>query len=336
MSASSGSVLLRDGVGKPGCLSTPSTAPRRRADLSGAFFIAAVLERSLRVVAADAAWPVKDGVRAVGIDVDLDPRLDEMGPHRAFGDLQFERPVGLLNFPCRPAAPPRRTGSRRGRRPGSGVKAEPSPGGTIAKSALWSADRSWMKALAASTVGYSVEPQLLGQSILQRLERPLGATSSLRRIGPDVLDPQVARAPARPASDEPRSISPPAFGGVKIMRAAVRIEAHRQAVLRENLVQRPEGRGRALLLDQKRRIDRARRVIERHDQIERHLALEPVVPRAVLMQHHARQRPPLALSPMRPLARRLRQQHPPIADAASARCSPSRSRGPSPDARGNA
>jgi hypothetical protein len=26
--------------------------------------------------------------------MDLDPRLDEMGPHRAFGDLQFQRPVG--------------------------------------------------------------------------------------------------------------------------------------------------------------------------------------------------------------------------------------------------
>ena len=26
--------------------------------------------------------------------MDLDPRLDEVGPHRAFGDLQFQRPVG--------------------------------------------------------------------------------------------------------------------------------------------------------------------------------------------------------------------------------------------------
>ena len=89
------------------------------------------------------------------------------------------------------------------------------------------------------------------------------------------------------------------------MRPAVRIEAHRQTVLREHLVQRPEGRGRAFLLDQKRRIDRPGRVVERHNQIERRLALEPGVPRAVLMQHHPRQRPTLALPPMRPLARRL-------------------------------
>ena len=31
---------------------------------------------------------------AVGIDVDLDPRLDEVRPQRAFRDLQLERPVG--------------------------------------------------------------------------------------------------------------------------------------------------------------------------------------------------------------------------------------------------
>ena len=72
----------------------PSTGLRRRADLSGALDRAVVLEPAFLVVAADAAGSVKDGVRAVGVDVDLDPRPDEMGPHRAFGDLQFERAVG--------------------------------------------------------------------------------------------------------------------------------------------------------------------------------------------------------------------------------------------------
>jgi hypothetical protein len=37
---------------------------------------------------------VEDGVGAVGIDVDLDPRLDEMRAHWAFGDRELERPVG--------------------------------------------------------------------------------------------------------------------------------------------------------------------------------------------------------------------------------------------------
>ena len=53
------------------------------------------------------------------------------------------------------------------------------------------------------------------------------------------------------------------FGGVKVMRAAVSVEAHRQAVLAEYLLQRPEGRGRALLLGQERRVDRPRRVVHR-------------------------------------------------------------------------
>ena len=95
------------------------------------------------------------------------------------------------------------------------------------------------------------------------------------------------------------------LGGEKVMPAAVGIEAHRQAMLAEHLLQRPESRGRAFLLDQKRRIDLAGRVIERHDQIEQRLALEPGVARAVLMQHHPRQRTTLALPPMRSLARRL-------------------------------
>src|SRR5580692_10137259 len=89
------------------------------------------------------------------------------------------------------------------------------------------------------------------------------------------------------------------------MRAAIRIEAHRQPVLRKHLFQRPEGRGRAFLLDEESRIDRPGRVIERDNEIER-LALEPFVARAVLVQHHPRQRPALALASMRALARRLR------------------------------
>jgi hypothetical protein len=83
-------------------------------------------------------------------------------------------------------------------------------------------------------------------------------------------------------------------------------------MLRENLAQRPEGRGRAFLLNEKGRIDRPRRVIERDNEIERRLALEPGVSRAVLMQHHASQRPPLALPPVRPLARRLRHDARPL------------------------
>ena len=90
MSASSGFVLLWAGWASRR-LVQPSTGNRRRADLSGVFRIS---DGSVLVVAADASGSVEEGVRAVGVDVDLDPRLDEVGPHRAFGDLQFQRPVG--------------------------------------------------------------------------------------------------------------------------------------------------------------------------------------------------------------------------------------------------
>jgi hypothetical protein len=55
-------------------------------ELGGALDRAIVLEPAFLVAVADASWSVEDGVRAVGIDVDLDPRL--------FRDLQFQRPVG--------------------------------------------------------------------------------------------------------------------------------------------------------------------------------------------------------------------------------------------------
>jgi hypothetical protein len=53
------------------------------------------------------------------------------------------------------------------------------------------------------------------------------------------------------------------FRSVKVVRPAVGVEAHWQAVLGEELLQRPEGRGRTLLLDEKGRIDRPGRAIER-------------------------------------------------------------------------
>ena len=127
----------------------------------------------------------------------------------------------------------------------------------------------------------------------------------MRRIGPDVLDAELRQG--APHLGRLLAVDRPGLGRIEVVRAAIGVEAHRQAVRAENLVQRPEGRGRAFLLGEKRRIDFPRRIVEGHDQIERRLAFEPFVPRAVLMQHHAGQRPPLALAPMRALARRLRQ-----------------------------
>ena len=75
----------------------------RRADLRGAKGLS---EPSFLVVAADASGPVEDGVGAVGIEMDLDPRLDEVRPHRTFPDLEAADQIGNqgVNFGRRPSA----------------------------------------------------------------------------------------------------------------------------------------------------------------------------------------------------------------------------------------
>ena len=76
----------------------------------------------------------------------------------------------------------------------------------------------------------------------------------------------------------------------------------------EHFAQAPERRGRALLLDQKGRKNRARRIVHRHDQIQRRLAHQPLVTRTVLMQHHAGQRTARPSAPMRAAPLGLLQQ----------------------------
>ena len=65
------------------------------------------------------------------------------------------------------------------------------------------------------------------------------------------------------------------------MAAAIGVEAARQTVLRDHLVQRAQGRVRALFGDQKSRVDLAGGIVQRHDQVERRLAIHPFVPRPV-------------------------------------------------------
>ena len=68
-----------------------------------------------------------------------------------------------------------------------------------------------------------------------------------------------------------------------------------------------EGRGGAFLGKQKRRVDLARRIVHRHDQVHRVEPGKPLMPRAVLMQHHARQRTAWPLATMRPTLGRMLQ-----------------------------
>src|ERR1700750_1855607 len=123
------------------------------------------------------------------------------------------------------------------------------------------------------TVPYAGKREFLDQPVLKRPERPLRSPPRLRRIGPDMLDAQLRQRPADLGRMAAIDLAA-GFRGVKVMRPAIGVEAHRQAVPAEHLLQRPEGRGRAFLFDEKRRIDRPRRVVERDNEVER-LALEP-------------------------------------------------------------
>src|SRR5271166_3982607 len=283
-----------------------STFPRarRRADLSGVFRIP---DRSLPVVPADAARPVEEGMGSVGIDVDLDPRLDEVRTQRAFGDLQFERAVGhaivVAHLALLLDAQDLVEIDARDRGEGQAGLSRRCGEALIVGGQIDLADEG-VGRLDRRDPG---EPELLDQPVLQGLERALGAPASLWRIGPNMLDAELPERAAhlrRPAAIDLAA----RLGGVEVMRPPVRIEAHRQPVRAESLAERPEGRSRAFLLDQKRRIDRSRRVVQRHNQIERRLAFEPDVTRAVLMQHHPRHRPTRPLAPMRAAPLRLLQK----------------------------
>ncbi len=86
---------------------------------------------------------------------------------------------------------------------------------------------------------------------------------------------------------------------MEIVRAPVGVEAQRQPMRREDLAQARNVEAVPSSSHQKRRIDRARRVIHRHDQIERRQAPHPNMARSVLMQHHPRHRPARPLAPVR-------------------------------------
>jgi hypothetical protein len=148
----------------------PSTGFRRRADLSGVFRIS---DRSFLVVAADAARAVKGGVRAVGIDVNFDPRLDEVGAHRAFGDLQLERPVGdaivLADLPLLLDAQDLVEVDAGDRREGRALAGRIDGEAGVVSGQIDLADEG----VGGLDRADPRKPQFLRQPVLKRLERPL-------------------------------------------------------------------------------------------------------------------------------------------------------------------
>jgi hypothetical protein len=139
--------------------------------------------------------------------MDADARLDEMRPHRAFGDLELERPVGdaiviadlalllhaqdLVEVDAGDGREGRAFAGRQNREMGvMGRKIDPADEG-----------------VGRLDCGDSGEFELLRQPVLKRLERAFRSASRLRRESADVLDPKLAQRPSTWVG-QPRSISP--------------------------------------------------------------------------------------------------------------------------------
>ena len=171
--------------------------------------------------------------------------LTKCGAQRAFRDLQLA--VGTRrNCRCRPRALPERTGSR-----------QIQPGHRDERAAflfrLHREPRVVRRYISVAQPGVGCihrrdpgQRQLLRHPILQGLEQTLRAAARLRRIRRDMLDAQMRqRAPdlRRLATIHLAA----RFGRVKVMAAAIGIQAQRQAVLAEHLQQAP-GTSRPCLL----------------------------------------------------------------------------------------
>ncbi len=100
---------------------------------------------------------------------------------------------------------------------------------------------------------------------------------------------------------------------MEIVAAAVGVELAEQPVPVDHLGQRAKARGRALLLDDKARVDRAGRIVQGDHQIVLPIiARQPGKARGILMQHHAHHRPPRPLLAMRRAPRRRPYQPRPL------------------------
>src|SRR6266480_4969682 len=83
------------------------------------------------------------------------------------------------------------------------------------------------------------------------------------------------------------------------MAAAIGVERAEQAMLANHLAQGLERRRRPFFLDQQHRINLARCIVHRDDQVHRRQTFDPAVARPVLVQQHARKRPPWTLLAVR-------------------------------------
>ena len=144
------------------------------------------------------------------------------------------------------------------------------------------------KAIGLGHGGDPGEAQLLGQALLQGPEHALRAAPGLRRIDRDQLDAELRQGPA----DLGRVVlvhTAACLGRVPVVRGPIGVERAEQPVFGDHLAEPAERAHRALLGNEEARIDLRCRIVHGHDQVPP-LARNPLVARAVLVQHHPHHR----------------------------------------------
>ena len=140
--------------------------------------------------------------------------------------------------------------------------------------------------------------QLFGQPILEGAEDALGAAPRLRRIGGNQRDSQLLQRAMDRGEAALVHLAPGRFG-VPVVGPSIRIQRAEEPLRLNDVPQPLETAHRACFVDEAGRIEVTRGILHRHHEIPP-TAGDPLMGRAVLMQHHARQRFAEPLLAMRP------------------------------------
>ena len=238
-------------------------------------------------VAGEASRPVEEGECAVGILVHPDPCLDVVVSMAVGWDLQGQPAIahGVVVADDTVCVDAEDVVERacEGHEGGALALGRGGEAGVVERQV-----DLLEEAVGLGHVGDAGEPEFLGQALLQGAEHALGPPPGLGRVGRDQLDAELHQG----AADLGHLVFvdfAAGLGRVPVVRGAVGVERAEQPFGRDHLGQRPEARHRALLVDEEGRVDRAGGVIHGHDQVPP-AAADPLMPRAVLVHHHARQR----------------------------------------------
>ena len=274
------------GVDRPDCDFDSGACPgrSRRTSRTGLHPLVAD-EDPAGVVACQFPWTVKDGQRVVEVAVHPNRGLDVVAPVPVGRDLEFfplegdavviaDPPVVLLAEDLVDvAADPRHKG------------------GPFLQRRLQELLVECRQVISRDVpVGFldvddPVECQLLGQPVLVGAEHPFGSSPGLRGVGGDHLDAQLLHGTAELCGVLLVDLAA-GLGGVPVVAASVGVQRAEQSFGPDHFADPLEAAPCAFLVHEEHRVMLAGGVIHGDDEIPL-LPRHPLVPAAVLVEHHA-------------------------------------------------